>query len=185
MTVGPFVMGVGLVLLVRVGPGATYLAAVLPALAVFSAGLTLTVAPLTATALASVDDHHAGVASGVNNAVARTGGLLAVAVIPLVAGFSAGADVDPARLVDGFHRVVVAAGAAMVLAGLISWAFVRSDVLALDAGAAADDQDHPDHDHDHVPGAEPPCCTYHCAADAPPLAVDEAPAAHPSGTLSR
>ena len=68
-----------------------YVTDVLPGIVVFGLGLALTVAPLTATALGAVDDEHAGIASGVNNAVARTGQLLAVAAVPVVAGFAPGA----------------------------------------------------------------------------------------------
>ena len=73
--------------MMRIEPGASYVSAVLPAVLVFASGLALTVAPLTATVLAAADAQHAGIASGVNNAVARVGGLLAVAAVPLVAGF--------------------------------------------------------------------------------------------------
>lgn len=163
MSVGPAVMAVGLALLTRIHPGVTYAGAVFPALLVLSAGLACTVAPLTATALASADDHHAGVASGVNNAVARTGSLLAVAVIPIVAGFRPSHAVSASTLVAGFHRVSLAAAAAMVLGGLLSWTFVRNDVLAGGATAATD--------------AEPARPTYHCATGAPPLAPDECPPA--------
>ena len=82
MTVGPVLIAAGLLLMVRIEPGTAYATAVLPALLVFSAGLTLTVAPLTATVLAAVEPDHAGVASGVNNAVARAAGLVAVALCP-------------------------------------------------------------------------------------------------------
>lgn len=141
MTVGPAVMSVGLLLLTRVQPGAIYLTSVLPALVVLAGGLATTVAPLTATALASVDEHQAGVASGINNAVARTGGLLAVAVIPIVAGFRAGSQVAPATLVTGFHRVVIAAAVAMAVAAVTAWALIRSDVLANDTDSAAPSDD--------------------------------------------
>jgi len=130
MAVGPAVMSLGLLLLTRVNPGATYATSTLPALVVLAAGLATTVAPLTATALASVDEHQAGVASGVNNAVARTGGLLAVAVIPIVAGFRAGSQVPPAVLVTGFHRVAVAAAVSMAVAAALAWVFISSDVLS-------------------------------------------------------
>lgn len=163
MTVGPMGMAAGLALMVRIEPGTTYTATVLPALGVFSAGLALTVAPLTATALAAADARHAGLASGVNNAVARTGQLLAVALVPILAGFAPGDAVSPGDLLDGFHRVVRYAAGAAAFAGVLSWLFIRADVLdvPLDSpgpGPAGDGPGRP---------------TYHCAATAPPLAPDE------------
>lgn len=91
MTVGPVTSAVGVALMTRVGPDASYVRDVLPAALLFGLGLAVTVAPLTATVLAAVPDRHAGLASGVNNAVARVAGLLAVAALPLVAGLSGAA----------------------------------------------------------------------------------------------
>ncbi|MCU1497327.1 MAG: transrane efflux protein [Acidimicrobiales bacterium] len=162
MALGPLVMAGGLVLMTRIEPGRSYQASVLPALLVFSAGLALTVAPLTATALAAADARHAGLASGVNNAVARTGQLLAVALIPILAGFGAGQAVAPGALLEGFHRVVLYAAGAAAVAGALSWAFIRADVLEAPPAQVAEP-------------AEPARCTYHCGADAPPLAPDEHP----------
>ena len=82
MGLGPIVVGVGLALLVRSTDGANYILYVLPAVLIFGAGLAITVAPLTSTAMSSVAVEHAGLASAVNNDVARTGGLIAVAVLP-------------------------------------------------------------------------------------------------------
>src|SRR5207244_8654047 len=82
MTVGPFVAAVGLALLVRVGPGGGYWLTILPAVTVFGLGLSTTVAPLTATVLAAAGPEHAGNASAVNNDVAQTAGLTAVATLP-------------------------------------------------------------------------------------------------------
>ncbi|WP_082930043.1 MFS transporter [Mycobacterium sp. 1164966.3] len=90
MTVGPLVAAGGLALMARITPGASYLEAVLPAVAIFGFGLAITVAPLTAAVLAAVSENHAGTASGVNNAIARLAGLLAVAVLPIAAGIHAG-----------------------------------------------------------------------------------------------
>lgn len=81
MGLGPLVAGGGLFLLLRLDTQADYLAEVLPALIVFGLGLSMTVAPLTSTVLGAVDEKHAGVASGVNNATARVAGLLAIAVL--------------------------------------------------------------------------------------------------------
>jgi EmrB/QacA subfamily drug resistance transporter len=84
MAGGPFIAALGLLLLVRVGAGADYLTTVLPGIAVFGFGLAATVAPLTATVLGSVEQGHAGVASGINNMVARIAGLLAIAALGAV-----------------------------------------------------------------------------------------------------
>ncbi|HEX7135158.1 MAG TPA: MFS transporter [Iamia sp.] len=129
MTVGPALIAVGMVLMMRIELDGSYVSQVLPALLVFSAGLTLTVAPLTSTVLAAADARHAGVASGVNNAVSRAAGLLAVAGLPLVAGFDASAEVGGEALLDGFHRATLA-GAGLALAGAaLAWLTIRSDVL--------------------------------------------------------
>jgi MFS family permease len=78
---GPLVAGCGLLLLTRVGAGAAYLTTVLPGVVVFGLGLSITVAPLTATVLGAVARGHSGVASGVNNAISRIGGLVAIAAV--------------------------------------------------------------------------------------------------------
>ncbi|MGD9705803.1 MAG: MFS transporter [Acidimicrobiia bacterium] len=158
MTAGPAAIATGLVVLTRIEPGRSYASGVLPGLLVFASGLALTVAPLTATVLAAVDPEHSGVASGVNNAVARVGALLAVASVPLVAGFSPGADVSPATLVDGFHTVLLVAAGLVAIGAVGSWSGIRSTVL--EAGTADDATPVQD---------RPPC--FHCGADAPPLAV--------------
>jgi MFS family permease len=84
MGAGPIVAGVGMLLLLRVNADADYLTQLLPGIVVFGFGLALTVAPLTAAVLASVDDKHSGIASGVNNAVSRVAGLLAIAALGTV-----------------------------------------------------------------------------------------------------
>jgi EmrB/QacA subfamily drug resistance transporter len=84
MSVGPIAGGIGLLLLLRVGSNPSYVTDVLPGLLIFGIGLSATVAPLTATVLDSVDPHHVGIASGVNNGVSRVAGLLAIAVLGAV-----------------------------------------------------------------------------------------------------
>lgn len=122
MTVGPILAGAGLVLLVRVVPGASYLLGVLPGLIVFGLGMALTVAPLTSTVLASVTEEHVGAASGANNAISRVASLLAVAVLPLAVGLdgSGGGPLGP-----GFARAMVVSGALCMLGGVVAFVTVR------------------------------------------------------------
>jgi EmrB/QacA subfamily drug resistance transporter len=123
MTIGPVVVAAGLVLLTRVGAGAAYATVVLPAVVVFGLGLATTVAPLTAAVLAAVDDAHMGVASGVNNAVARVAGLLAVAVLPAAVGLDIGR--GPDAVSQGFHRATLVGAALSVAGGLVALATIR------------------------------------------------------------
>jgi EmrB/QacA subfamily drug resistance transporter len=120
MSAGPIVGGVGLLLLLRVGVNPSYPGEVLPALIVFGLGLSATVAPLTTTVLNSVDEHNAGIASGVNNAVARVAGLLAIAVLGAVVSAHFATKLD-ARLgadkLDAQATKVVASAKSRPLAG--------------------------------------------------------------------
>ncbi|GAB3584315.1 MFS transporter [Amycolatopsis endophytica] len=124
MTVGPVICAVALVLLSRVSAHPSYLTGVLPAVIVFGLGLSLTVAPLTATALGALDDQYAGVASGANNAIARTAGLLAVAVLPLVAGIGTGSLTDPAALAPAYRTAMLVCAGLLVAGAVISFALV-------------------------------------------------------------
>jgi EmrB/QacA subfamily drug resistance transporter len=99
MGIGPLVAAAGLILLGRLGADIDYATDVLPGLLLFSVGLSATVAPLTATVLADADESNAGIASGVNNAIARVAGLLAVAAIGAVVAGQFGAELD--RQLDG------------------------------------------------------------------------------------
>ncbi len=125
MTVGPLVVAVGLVLWSGIDDGSSYAAAVLPGAVVFGLGLSLTVAPLTATIMASVETGVLGVASGINNAVARLAGLLAVAVLPLVVGLEA-ANAAPERLDAGADDAMLVAAGLAVVGGLVSLVTVRT-----------------------------------------------------------
>ena len=117
MGVGPVVIGCGLALLSRVGTDSSYLTGVLPAVVVFGLGLAATVAPLTATALSAAPIEHAGLASAVNNDVARIGGLIAVAVLPALSGISGSAYLHPAQLADGFRTATMIAAVWCVAGG--------------------------------------------------------------------
>jgi EmrB/QacA subfamily drug resistance transporter len=125
MAVGPVVVGIGLGLLSR-APDRSYLSGVFPALMVMAAGLATTVAPLTATALNSVHERHAGLASAVNNDVARIGGLIAVAVLPALGGITGLSYLHPHQLAQGFQRAVVIAGAWSVGAGIVAGIGIRN-----------------------------------------------------------
>jgi EmrB/QacA subfamily drug resistance transporter len=94
MSLGPIVGGVGLLLLTRVGADPNYVTEVLPGVIVFGLGLSATVAPLTATALNSVEERHVGIASGINNGVSRVAGLLAIAVLGAVISGSFSSTLD-------------------------------------------------------------------------------------------
>jgi EmrB/QacA subfamily drug resistance transporter len=129
LTIGPCLIGAGMLLMARIGPGASYLGAVLPAVVVFGLGLASTVAPVTATTLAAAPERHAGVASGVNNAVARTAGLLAVALLPPVAGLGETAFQEPHALANGFHTAMLITAGVALLGGLLAFATISNDVL--------------------------------------------------------
>ena len=130
MTAGPLVAAAGILLLLRIGPGSSYAVDVLPAVTVLGLGLAATVAPLTTTVLAAASTRHAGVASGVNNAVARTAGLLAVAALPVVAGLSGQDYRDPAAFADGFRIAM------LVCAGLLGLGAALSALTISNAGVS-------------------------------------------------
>jgi hypothetical protein len=90
MGVGPLLAAAGLALFLRVDADVDYLSDLLPALLVFALGLSMTVAPLTATVLADADERNAGIASGVNNAIARVASLIAIAAVGALVASSFG-----------------------------------------------------------------------------------------------
>jgi len=118
---GPLVAAAGILLLARVGRDVSYLTDLLPALLIFAVGLTLTVSPLTATVLADADDSDAGIASAINNAVARVAGLIGVSVIGVVvAGTLAGGTFAPNEAsVHAFHQAIVVCAALVAAGGIV------------------------------------------------------------------
>ncbi len=125
MTVGPLVMAVGTLLMLRVGEHVHYWRDVLPGITVFGLGLSLMVATLTATVLGAAPDEHAGIASGVNNAVARAGSLLAVAALPVVVGLGGTEYDDPSAFDHGYRTAIVVCAVLLALGGLVSWVTIR------------------------------------------------------------
>jgi EmrB/QacA subfamily drug resistance transporter len=138
LTVGPLVMAAGVLLYLRVGADPSYVLDVLPGVLVFGLGLTLMVAPLTATVLAAAPDEHAGIASGVNNAVARAGSLLAVAALPVAVGLRGADYADPGTFDDAFRMAMVICAVLLVSGGAVSWLTIRNRVLADVDGATAE-----------------------------------------------
>jgi EmrB/QacA subfamily drug resistance transporter len=121
MTVGPLVMSVGVAWLSQLDAGSSYWVSVLPPLVVFGLGLALLVAPLTATVLGAAPDDRAGIASGVNNAVARAGSLFAVAALPAVVGLS-GDEYDQAAIFDtAYGQALLICAALLAVGGILSW----------------------------------------------------------------
>ncbi|MGZ4618656.1 MAG: MFS transporter [Frankiaceae bacterium] len=160
MSVGPVIVATGLALLARVGPQASYVGEVLPAVFVFGFGLTVTVAPLTATALAAAPEEHAGIASAVNNDVARAAGLIAVSVLPAAAGLTAESYLNPSVFDAGFGTAMYIAAGVCSAGGLLAALTIRNPRRV---------------------GKQPKPCT-NCPLDGPTLALR--PASHP-GVASR
>ena len=113
LTVGPVLAALGLLLLTRIGPDASWVADVLPGAVLFGLGLATFVAPLTSTVMAASDPDHVSVASGVNNAIARAASMAALAVVPVVSGLAAAAG---AREVTQAFRIAIVIAAALALA---------------------------------------------------------------------
>jgi EmrB/QacA subfamily drug resistance transporter len=126
MSVGPLVVGAGLALLARVGAGGGYGSDVLPAVAVLGLGLAVTVAPLTTAVLAAAPSERSGIASAINNDVARAGGLIAVAVLPSVAGITGDSYLHPSVFSSGFHRAVLVAAVACAAGALTAVLTIRN-----------------------------------------------------------
>ena len=155
LSVGPLGIGLGLALLGRSTTDAGYVAGVLPGVVVLGLGLAATVAPLTATALGALPDGRAGLASAVNNDVARLGGLVAVAVLPALAGITGESYLQPAALAAGFRSAVLIAAACCAAAGVLAAVGLRTPAAARPA----------------VPADVMDQC-FHCALDAAPLVIE-------------
>lgn len=128
MTVGPITMGAGALLLLTVSTDFSYWWQVLPSMVVLGAGLALTVAPLTSAILGSIGPERSGIASAVNNAVARVAGLIAIALLATIVG--------GALDLDGFHRAAIVTAALMIAGGITSFLGIRNPETAADTPPA-------------------------------------------------
>jgi hypothetical protein len=169
MTVGPLVCAAAVLLMAMIGPGASYLTDVLPAAIILGLGLSTLVAPLTATALGSLDDMHAGIASGVNNAVARAAGLLSVAILPLVAGLGAGNLTDAADLHPVYRDAMMICAGMMVVGGVLAFLTIPNRLAA----------------HTDAPEPEPSPVKSYCDPAGPPCQPRDRRAAEPARPWSR
>jgi len=152
MSVGPVIVGAGLAMLTFSTYGSSYVVYVLPAVLVFGLGLAVTVAPLTATAMSSAPAQHSGIASAVNNDVARFGGLLAVAVLPALAGITGDAYLHSDALSAGFRTAVLISAVMCAAGGLLAAVTITNPPrVPRPAGAPA------------------PTDCLHCGFEAPPL----------------
>ncbi len=142
MTIGPLLAALGLLLMLRIGPNSSYVFDVLPGVVVFGLGLSALVAPLTGAVLGSVPTEEAGIASGVNNAVARTSQLLAVAALPGLAGISGSAFDDPAQFNDGFRMAMGICIGLLVLGSVIALVLIGTPAPRVSLPETVDCQPH-------------------------------------------
>jgi hypothetical protein len=123
---------------------------------VFGLGLSITVAPLTATVLAAAGPEHAGIASAINNDVARAAGLIAVATLPVVAGITGRAALDPDILSSGFRTAMWIAATLVAAGGALSYLTIRDTPAAVEVSATS---------------APAPAHHVSCPLDAPPRGI--------------
>ena len=155
MSVGPLVIAASFLLFTRIGGSGGYLSEVLPAVLVFGLGVSIMVAPLTATAMAAAPADHAGVASAVNNDVARAAGLIAVAVLPALAGITGQSYLHPAALAHGFHVSAVISAGFCAAGGVLAALTIRNPARAASAAGTPNGS--------------------YCALEAPPLRSSATP----------
>jgi EmrB/QacA subfamily drug resistance transporter len=120
LTVGPVIVAAGMLVGLRVEADGSYWTTVFPAISVMALGMAIAVAPLTTAVLGSVEERHVGMASGFNSAVARTGGLVATALLGVVLSQ------EGAALFAGFHGAMIASAIVAVAASLVAWFSLRS-----------------------------------------------------------
>ncbi|MFG2944814.1 MFS transporter [Streptomyces adustus] len=130
LTVGPLVCGTGMLMMLRVGSGASYVQDVLPAQLVMGAGMVIMVAPLTVTLLSSVDASNAGLASGINNTAARAAGLVSVSALPLLAGMGPDAYRSDAAFDASFSRAIPLCAGLLAVGAAVAFGTLRRTAAA-------------------------------------------------------
>jgi predicted MFS family arabinose efflux permease len=142
MGAGPLLSATGILLLARLGRDVSFLTDLMPALLVFALGLSFTVAPLTATVLADADESDAGIASAVNNAVARVAGLLGVAVVGAVVTGALGGNAFAANQhsVRAFHEAMLICAALFAASGAIGVIGIANPRREVEAATCAGGQ---------------------------------------------
>lgn len=152
LTAGPLMIAAAMLWYSRVGPGDSYVVDVLPGVVLFGLGLALSVAPVTATALGAIPDDRAGAASGINNAVSRTGQLLTIAAVPPLVGLTGPALGDPELLTEGFDNAMYVGAALVGLGGVLAAVLFR-----------------PEHHEPAVESEDDVATRFHCAVESPHL----------------
>src|SRR6266540_2108493 len=139
MGAGPLVAAAGILMLLRAGMHTSYVADLLPGLLVFAVGLSLTVAPLTATVLADADESDAGIASAINNAVARVAGLIGISAVGVaIAGeLPSGTFGHNAASVTAFHHAILICGVLVAAGGVTGLLGIVDPKRSLDATRCA------------------------------------------------
>lgn len=171
LTLGPLVTAMGLLLMSRIDPGDSYPSGAFPAVIVFGLGLTLVVAPVTATVMAAADERHSGIASGINTAVARLSGLIIVAALPVAAGLTGSKFYNPGAMDHGFHVAMLTCAGLAVAGGVLAWLTISSDILESEPAAGGDTPTGVLHD-------------FSCAVAGPPLRPGREAECHPIATGS-
>jgi EmrB/QacA subfamily drug resistance transporter len=142
MGAGPLVAAAGILLLARIDQDVDYFTDLLPALCVFSVGLAMTVSPLTATVLAGADETDAGIASAVNNAVARVAGLIAVSFGGILVASRLVGDslTNNSESVSAFHEVIMMCAALIAVGGVVGAIGIRNPTRAVSAATCSGGQ---------------------------------------------
>jgi EmrB/QacA subfamily drug resistance transporter len=142
MGAGPLVAAVGIFLLLRLDTTVSYAVDVLPAMLLFALGLSMTVAPLTATVLAAADDSDAGIASAINNAVSRVAGLIGMSAVgaAIASELPGGTFAANAASVTAFHHAILFCGVLVAAGGVVALLGIEDPPHAVDARSCAGGQ---------------------------------------------